>query len=135
MRLYSKLAEYAIRSLVILATGRIWRMRVKTICEGEGLPVHFTRKATQLLVRHKILEATRGPHGGYVLKMEPEKIKILDIVKIFDNVETEDKCPAGPVHCSTSKPCPLRKTYLRMQAKSYESLGRITLADLVPKNN
>ena len=133
MRLYSKLAEYAIRSLVVLATDRVWRMRVHSICERDGLPLHFTRKAMQLMARHKILEAARGPQGGYVFKISPEKIRLLDVIRIFDSLETSNPCPCGETHCTSEKPCVLRKFQIRMEEKTMETLQKISIADLVKK--
>ena len=133
MRPYSKLAEYAIRSLVVLATDRVWRMRVHSICERDGLPLHFTRKAMQMMARHKILEANRGPQGGYIFKISPEKIKLLDIVRIFDPLETLKPCPCGENHCTTQKPCTLRKFQIRVEEKTLETLQKISIADLVIK--
>ena len=133
MRLYSKLAEYAIRSLVVLATDRVWRMRVHSICERDGLPLHFTRKAMQMMARHKILEANRGPQGGYIFKISPEKIRLLDVIRIFDSLETSNPCPCGETHCTSEKPCVLRKFQIRMEEKTMETLQKISIADLVKK--
>ena len=133
MRPYSKLAEYAIRSLVVLATDRVWRMRVHSICERDGLPLHFTRKAMQMMARHKILEAARGPQGGYIFKIPPEKIRLLDIVRIFDPMESLSQCPCGEFHCSSQKPCALRKLLIRMEEKTMETLQKISIAELVKK--
>ena len=133
MRPYSKLAEYAIRSLVILATDRVWRMRVHSICERDGLPLHFTRKAMQMMARHKILEANRGPQGGYIFKISPEKIKLLDIVRVFDPLEPLKPCPCGENHCTPQKPCALRKLQIRVEEKTLETLQKISIADLVIK--
>ena len=133
MRLFSKISEYAIRALIVLADEGVWRMRVETICERDDLPLHFTRKAMQTLVRHQYVEALRGPNGGYMLKVRPDKIRLADIVKIFDHSGKTPLCPLGENHCDAQKPCLLRSFSIRSSAKTRDTLMRITVAAMRPK--
>jgi Rrf2 family protein len=130
MKLFSKLCEYAVRALIVLARENGRRIQVKSICDRDALPVHFTRKALQTLSRHKIVEASRGPQGGYLLRKAPARIRIFDLLRIFDAVEKPAGCILGPRHCPPKRPCSLKNLWNGTQKRVMNELKQITIADL-----
>ena len=51
-----------------------------SIAKRQGIPKRYLEQTLQVLVKSKILVASRGPRGGYRLAKERRKIKILDVV-------------------------------------------------------
>ena len=45
-----------------------------------SLPLRYLEPIFQRLVRHQLLQSTRGPGGGYSLAKEPDHITLADIV-------------------------------------------------------
>ena len=83
--IYSRSAEYAIRSLVHLARipeGKFAMAR--NIAQEEKIPAHFLAKILQELARKGMLSSNRGPSGGFSLRIPAAKIKLLDLVEALD---------------------------------------------------
>ncbi|EKD28107.1 MAG: transcriptional regulator, BadM/Rrf2 family [uncultured bacterium] len=133
MHYFSKLTEYAIRALIVMAGEKYWRMQVKTICEIDPLPLHFTRKAMQILAQNKILKAYKGPTGGYKLNKKPEEIKLFDVIQIFEPSQTSNSCVIGEYHCAPKRPCSLRGLIEVTEKDFIRKLKNISIADLTYK--
>ncbi len=73
-----------------------------------------------------IVEATRGFGGGYRLQKAPGKIRLVDVVELFEGVSTRPHCFLGEKSvCSDDDPCPahahfrgVRKAYIRYLEKT-----------------
>ena len=55
------------------------------IAKRQGIPKRYLEQTLQILVKNKILVASRGPRGGYRLAKERRKIKIIDIINSISN--------------------------------------------------
>ncbi len=83
--IYSRSAEYAIRSFVYLARipdGQFTMAR--QIAEQERLPAHFLAKILQELTRKGLLRSNKGPSGGFSLRVPASQIRLLDLVEALD---------------------------------------------------
>src|SRR5439155_8750270 len=83
--IYSRSAEYAIRSFVYLAgipSGKFAMAR--QIAEEEKIPAHFLAKILQELTRKGLLRSNKGPSGGFSLRVPASQIKLLDLVQALD---------------------------------------------------
>src|SRR5215470_13395538 len=83
--IYSRSAEYAIRSFVYLARVPDGQFAmVRQIAEQERLPAHFLAKILQDLTRRGLLRSNKGPSGGFSLRVPASQIKLLDLVEALD---------------------------------------------------
>jgi Rrf2 family protein len=83
--IYSRSAEYAIRSFVYLAgvpNGKFAMAR--QIAEREQIPGHFLAKILQELTRKGLLRSSKGPSGGFALRVPASQIRLLDLVEALD---------------------------------------------------
>jgi Rrf2 family iron-sulfur cluster assembly transcriptional regulator len=83
--IYSRSAEYAIRSFVYLARipdGKFAMAR--HIAQEEKIPAHFLAKILQELTRKGLLRSNKGPSGGFSLRVPASQIKLLDLVEALD---------------------------------------------------
>jgi Rrf2 family protein len=95
--IYSRSAEYAIRSFVYLARvpGGKFTM-AKTVAEKEQIPAHFLAKILQELTRKGMLRSSKGPSGGFALRTPASQIRLLDLVEALDGrtlAESLDQAP------------------------------------------
>src|ERR1700683_768221 len=106
--LYSRSVEYAIRSCVHLAQlpGGQYAM-VKQIAAEEEIPAHFLAKILQQLTRKGLLRSSKGPTGGFSLRVPPDDIRLLDIIEALDGLAEYERCVNGLPECSDRMPCPL----------------------------
>ena len=95
--IYSRSAEYAIRSFVYLARipdGKFAMAR--HIAEEEQIPAHFLAKILQELTRKGLLRSNKGPSGGFALRVPASQIRLLDLVEALDGpalAESLDEAP------------------------------------------
>lgn len=103
----SQTSEYIIRALIYLAeNGGDRPILSKEIASETDIPKNYLSKLLFELKRAGFVEADRGKTGGYRLAKAPEKIKISDIVYLFDGEESCKGCFLRKSKCTTGKPCP-----------------------------
>jgi Rrf2 family protein len=83
----------------------------------------------QLLARAKIVEAVKGPQGGYRLKQDPSKIKMTSFFEIIEG-------PMGFMDCSFDsdceqiRSCSIRTPIQRINDSIREMFNNISLNDI-----
>src|SRR6266566_4127661 len=95
--IYSRSAEYAIRSFVFLARipdGKFAMAR--HIAEEEKIPAYFLAKILQELTRKGLLRSSKGPSGGFSLRVPASKIKLLDLVQALDGNALAESLSQSP---------------------------------------
>jgi Rrf2 family nitric oxide-sensitive transcriptional repressor len=125
----SKTAEYALRAAVWLASEADRPASADQLAEVTKVPRRYLHKVLQDLVRAGLVRSQPGPGGGYSLAVASKDVTILAVVNAVAPLERITHCPLGlPSH---TKLCPLHKELDRVYAYAEESLGRVTLAQLV----
>jgi Rrf2 family protein len=92
----------------------------------EGVPFAFLSKIFMDLEKGKLVSASYGANGGYILARSSGKIAVMDIVKLLENMNTVN-CGA----CGKSKKCLTRNVWGKVDMAIGKTLGSITLADLI----
>ena len=95
--IYSRSAEYAIRSFVYLARipdGKFAMAR--HIAEEEQIPAHFLAKILQELTRKGLLRSNKGPSGGFSLRLPASQIRLLDLVEALDGAALAESLDQAP---------------------------------------
>ena len=98
--IYSRSAEYAIRAFIFLATVPEGKYAmVKQIAEQCDIPAHFLAKILQQMARKGFLRSSKGPTGGFCLRMPADEISMLQLVDTIDGLTdfTLDAMPADEV--------------------------------------
>lgn len=130
--MYSKGCEYAIRALThVVSTEGKERFQAAEVCEEVGIPEPYTRKVLQALVSDGLLNAVRGPHGGYELVRPASEISMLELIKAVDGQDTFDGCVLGLPMCGCAKPCPLHETWGPVKGELLTCLASVTLQQIV----
>jgi len=78
-----------------------------------------------------LIQSTRGAHGGYVLIRPPEEISVKDIYDALEGDISLVDCVRNPQDCLRASTCPTRDVWSHVSEKISETLGSISLADLV----
>lgn len=152
MQLFSKSAEYTLRAIAKAAEDGFDRpFNAAALCKAVDIPEAFARKGFQQLVRAGILQATRGPGGGYRLKRPAISITLHDILAAIDGSGAFNICPLGvetkcssslnnntPCNtCTAEHPtcgmeyvCPIHETWKTMRRLIIEKFETCTLHDI-----
>jgi Rrf2 family protein len=74
--------RYAIRALYDLAFHRLGQAAgAKEIAERQKVPLRFLEQILQDLRKARIVEARRGPRGGYALGRAPGEVSLADVLR------------------------------------------------------
>jgi len=129
--IYSRSAEYAIRAFVHLVSVPEGKYAmVKNVAEEENIPGHFLAKILQQLARKGLLRSSKGPTGGFSLRVDPDQIRLIDIVEALDGLAPYQQCAAGLSECSDAMPCPLHDRWSMLRSRILDYLEQNTIADL-----
>src|SRR5260370_29677038 len=129
--IYSRSAEYAIRAFVHLAQVPEGKYAmVKNIAQQEDIPAHFLAKILQQLARKGLLRSSKGPTGGFSLRVSPDEIRLLDIVEALDGLGEYEKCASGLSECSDTMPCALHDSWKALHSRIMAYLRRNTSSSL-----
>ncbi|MCX6092407.1 MAG: Rrf2 family transcriptional regulator [Candidatus Bipolaricaulota bacterium] len=90
-------------------------------------PAHLS-KVLQALARAGLLEARRGPNGGYTLARPSAEIRLLDIYEALEGPLRQDGCLFAKPVCRRSQ-CALGDVVSRVRRQVFEYLRSTTLAD------
>jgi Rrf2 family protein len=96
---FSSTAEYALRAIVHLAMNREGLSSSQAIADSTKVPPKYISKILNDLVEARLVTSRRGPHGGFSLAREPQRISVLDVVNAVDPIRRIETCPLGiPTH-------------------------------------
>ncbi len=132
MKVLSKSSIYGLRALLYIVSQKTWNeyVSIRELSEKLDISFHFLTKILQTLTQRNILESYRGPHGGITLKVPPDQIYLIDIVKILEGDDFFDKCLLGLPGCGEKAPCPMHEFWKEVKAKLRDEFETTTLADL-----
>ncbi len=126
--------RYAIRALYHLAFHRSGQAtQAKEIAEVQKIPLRFLEQILQDLRRAGLIEARRGPRGGYALARPPAEISMADVLRAVRGpleellgVEELDDGAPGPNDVPA-------QVWGEVGARLIGVLEQSTLADLVAR--
>jgi Rrf2 family protein len=130
MRISTK-GRYSLEALLYLATlpaGEYTSTRV--IAEYTDISEGYLEQLFIAVRKAGLIQAARGPLGGYILGRKPEKITVGDILRAVEG-------PLEPVPCVESEKCPnerwciSRHTWRDLYRSIAGCVDSISLADLV----
>ncbi|MGB5396512.1 MAG: Rrf2 family transcriptional regulator [Gammaproteobacteria bacterium] len=124
--------DYALRVLIYLGTHSDQRAAVGEIADAYGISRNHLMKVILFLAAEGYVVTMRGKGGGVALKLDPQRIRIGDVVRKAeaDSVLVECFSPADS-HCRIERSCVLRSAFYKAQQAFYAVLDTYTLADLI----
>jgi len=123
----SKKAEYGLTAMVHLAKSKSNKaISIRQISNIEGVPFAFLSKIFSSLEKGKLVVGHHGANGGYSLAKNPNKIAIVDIIELLEDINTVN-CSG----CVRSKKCLAKNVWSKIDKAVNKTLSSITLADLI----
>ena len=129
----SNTCKYAIRAVLYLAVNQkeSTKIGIKKISEDLEMPSPFLGKILQVLSKNKMLDSTKGPHGGFSLGKNANDISLLDIVEIIDGLDFFHECVIGVRICEDDpekkKLCPFHTELDPLRDKLYDQFKSLTI--------
>jgi Rrf2 family protein len=130
--------EYGLRCLLQIGRqGKGGSLTIPEMGQAEGISTHHAGKILQILRQGGFLRSERGQAGGYALARPPEQITIRDVLAVLGGRLYEEKfCDdhTGRVNtCTHTVDCSIRSLWRTVQNAVDEVLARITLKDMLRK--
>jgi Rrf2 family nitric oxide-sensitive transcriptional repressor len=126
--------DYALRTLLLLATRQGQTVSTADVAAYYQISADHVGKVAAQLAHAGYLHAGRGRRGGLRLATPPERIRVGEIVELFEGrvallecVDTEDACVIQPT-------CRLRHLLSNVGKQLVAELNRVTLADLIVRD-
>jgi Rrf2 family transcriptional regulator, cysteine metabolism repressor len=130
----SSRAHYGLRAMTQLARAyEHGLLSLTEIARQEHLPLAYLEQLVGELRRSRLVEGTRGLHGGYRLSRPPAAITIGEIYRVLEGPVAPVECTAEdykPGACDVEDACLSRSVWVRVQHSINEVLDSMTLADL-----
>ncbi len=130
MRLTTK-GRFAVTAMIDLAlhSGE-GPVTLAGISDRQRISLSYLEQLFGKLRRHQLVDSVRGPGGGYRLARPMPRISVADIVRAVDEALDATQC-GGRENCREEERCMTHDLWMTLNAKMYEYLESVSLADLV----
>jgi len=132
MKLSTK-ARYALRAMVDLAAHSAHQpVSRKHIADRQDISPHYLEQLFAKLRDAGLIEAVRGPGGGYRLARRPDEITAGEVVRAVEDVLSPVACLlADPdLQCERAPSCPTQRVWKELGERASQYLDSVTVGDL-----
>ena len=133
----SKKAKYAIKALKVLtqAYGN-GPVLISQIAVQESIPQKFLETILLDLRNHGILQSQKGKGGGYMLRVEPGRINLAQVIRVIDGPIAPTPCVSLNFYvrcddCADEENCLIRPIMLRVRDANLAVYETTTMQMLV----
>lgn len=124
--------DYAVLILTQMASRPVDEVHnAKDAAKRTGLPLPMVSKILKALARAGLVVSHRGVKGGYSLTHRPDRIRIADVIAVFEGPIGITECTHAPGSCEQEEACPVRPNWQRINVALREALARVSLADMM----
>ena len=130
MRLTTK-GRFAVTAMMDLALrGEEGPVALAGVAERQSISPSYLEQLFGKLRRYKLVDSVRGPGGGYRIARPLERVTVADIIRAVDEHLDATQC-GGQENCQDEHRCMTHDLWSTLNAKMFEYLASVTLADLV----
>jgi len=132
MKLSTK-ARYALRAMVDLAAhSEQTPVSRREIADRQSISPHYLEQLFAKLRDVGLIEAVRGPGGGYRLAKRADEITAGEVVRAVEDVLSPVACLlADPdLQCERAPSCPTQRVWKELGERVSQYLDSLSLADL-----
>lgn len=132
MNIIKQNADYALRAMAFLANQyEKGVVSTRVISEQCDISYQFACKIMQRLNNAKLVGSTMGPRGGFMLRREPKKISLLEIIETLQGTLIVNTCMLGPKACKRQETCNICDKVTELQESMIRSLDEIKLSEVM----
>jgi Rrf2 family protein len=130
-------SQYALRALFELAIrADSGPTRIEDVAKAQAIPQRFLEVVLNELKHAGLVEARRGPRGGYLLARSPRDITVAVVVECCQGKFTPVDClgDSGPADCTFKGECVFLGLWEEVREAVNHVYGSTTLQDLVDRD-
>lgn len=122
----STTSGYALRALVELATLPPGASLLgRELARRSRIPANYLSKVLVALGRAGLITAVRGRGGGYRLCKRADRIRLIEVVCLFEKQKGKPTCLLGRAECSDATACSAHQRW-KVVRKHYEQFLKST---------
>jgi len=133
MKLITRNTDYAVRALCCITEQEKNIVSTDQMVKHLQMPRPFLRKILQILNKKGLLNSYKGKGGGFTLALPPEKISLIDVMKIFQGPTRLNECKFKKSDCPYTSDCLLKKEIDEIEKEVMIKLKAITIASIIKK--
>lgn len=130
----SQKCQYAVRATFELAKRygqgpvRVWE-----IAQAQAIPPRFLEVILVQLKQGGFVESRRGNEGGYLLRKEPQRLTVGEVIRFVEGPQSPVSCTAGSQNepCSLAGGCVFLPMWERARKAAEDVYNGTTFQDLV----
>ena len=131
----SKKTQYALKALeYLVAHYNQGPVLISEIAEQKHIPLKFLENILLELRHHDILDSKKGKGGGYMLRTEPEKTSLANVIRIVEGPIAMLPCVSlyfyKPCESCDQTQCRIHDLFIEARDAILNVLENKTLADL-----
>jgi Rrf2 family nitric oxide-sensitive transcriptional repressor len=124
--------DYSLRVLIYLGMCPQQRVAIGEIADAYGISKNHLLKVILFLAAEGYVDTTRGKGGGVQLKVDPQRLRLGEVVRKSEAGSVLVECFApGSSDCRIEGSCLLRGAFQKAVQAFYSVLDTYTLADLL----
>ena len=132
MRLTTK-GRFAVTAMMDLALrGQDGPVALAGVSERQKISLSYLEQLFGKLRRDRLVDSVRGPGGGYCIARPFDKVTVADIIRAVDEPLDATQC-GGRENCLDDQRCMTHDLWSSLNARMYDYLTSVTLADLVAR--
>ena len=138
-KLLSKKTKYAIHALVNLAKKQgQGPVLISTISKEEKIPQKFLEAILLDLRKAGMLGSKKGKGGGYYIIKQPDKLSLVDVIRLFDGAIALLPCVSlnyyeSCTECENEAICGLKKVFEELRDRTLDLLKNTTIQTVIDK--
>jgi Rrf2 family protein len=135
----SRKTRYGINALVYLTRHRDQGpIAITKIAEAEHIPAKFLEAILLELKNAGILASRKGKGGGYYLLRDPEKVRLSEIMRLFDGPIALLPCVTNKYYerceeCRDEATCGIRHVFQEVRDQTVKLLDQATLQEVLDR--
>ena len=106
-------------------------VQIGDIAKRQDISVKYLEQLIIPLKKANYIRSVRGPRGGHMLAIPPEKITVGEIVKILEGGIDLTDCIGNPDTCPRSGHCVTREIWAEATQAMYDKLNSVTLSKMI----
>ena len=131
MKLITRNTDYAVRALCCIAEKKEEVISTDRFVKSLEMPRPFLRKILQTLTKEGLLNSSKGKNGGFSLAVSPEKITLIEVMKIFQGSIRLSEHKFKKSDCPHIKDCLLKKKIDEIEKEVIAKLKAITISSIL----
>lgn len=133
----SRQSEYGLAAILYLASQPEGKLSLRDeIARRCGIPRNFLAQILARLRKRGILGSRRGAHGGYFLRVSPQRLSLADVLEALEGKINllrgiEEPAAAQAGSGATVVRQQMMESFTRLQERGYELLRNIKIGELL----